>query len=377
MIYDYLVIGAGSAGLQLCLRMLEDPYFQEKRIGLIEKDMDSAPDKTWCYWEIGRGSWDHLIDHQWSKGFFAGGGEEIVLNLSPYHYKKLDAGKFFQFARKKIEKSGKIDWISDEVVDLHSHDIVKIFGQNSNYQSYHVFDSRIDPAFYENKSCKKIWQHFKGWEIRTEKPSFDPNKFTMMDFRIKYNDSTTFTYVLPTSSTTALVEFTFFTPFMIDDHTYDLYLKKYIDNILKIREYKIDREEKGIIPMTDYPFFKNHQEKVTKIGTAGGWVRPSSGYSFRNSQRFVTKLIQNLKNKLPPHHGIARNRFRTYDTIFLDLLEKHNEMGEELFTSMYTKNKIQQIFRFLDEESSFLQDIYFISTFEKWPFLKAAARSFS
>lgn len=374
MIYDYLVIGAGSAGLQLALAMLEDPFFSDRKIGILEKAQDDSPDKTWCYWEKGHGRWDALIDHQWEKGFYAGGGKKISLNLNPYRYKKLAAKKFYQVARARLKSSGRIEWIHDEITGIRSDTPVEVTGLKNSYLSHHVFDSRIDPDFYQNNSYKKIWQHFKGWEIKTEKSCFDPGVFTMMDYRVKYHDSTTFTYVLPVSTHEALVEFTFFTPFLIDESKYDPYLYKYIETILKIRDYEITRVEKGIIPMSDYPFHKNHQKNITKIGTAGGWVRPSSGYSFHNSEKYIGKLIENLKSKLPAHKGIARNRFRTYDTIFLDLLEKHNELGEDLFTSMYSKNSIQQIFRFLDEESSLLEEIRIISTFEKWPFLKAAMR---
>lgn len=373
MIYDYLIIGAGAAGLQLGLAMLEDPFFKEKKIGIIEREKHISEQKTWCYWETGKGRWDHLIEKSWTKGLFAGEGKVIKLNLDPYHYKKLDAQIFFDFSSQKIKHS-TIHWINDEINELVSGDIVDIKGKNHTYRSRHVFDSRIDPAFYTDHKYKKVWQHFKGWEIKTEKEIPDHERFTMMDFRIKYKDSTSFTYVLPSSKNSALVEFTFFTPFLVKDDEYDVYLKKYIDEILKLDQYEIRTIEKGIIPMSDYPFHQHHQNNITKIGTAGGWVRPSSGYSFRNTQQYVEQLIRNLKNGKAPHSGLSRNRFRTYDTIFLDLLEKHNEIGETLFTSMYTKNNIQQIFKFLDEQSSWLEDIRMISTFEKWPFLKAAAR---
>jgi lycopene beta-cyclase len=354
--------------------MLEDSFFANKKIGLIEKENEHIPKKTWCYWESGSGRWDQLIDHQWSKGRFVTQNQQIELMLSPYIYKKLDAATFHTFARQKIETAENITWIEDEVIEVVAEKPVRISGINRDYKASQVFDSRIDPDFYQDKRAKKIWQHFKGWEIETEEPAFDPEIFTMMDYRIKYQEATTFTYVLPTSPTKALIEFTFFTPFLVEDQVYDIYLKKYIESILQVTDYRIIQIEKGIIPMSDYSFHKHHQLNITKIGTAGGWVRPSSGYSFRNSQRYAQILINNLKNGLPPYKGIGQNRFRTYDRIFLDLLEMHNEMGEALFTSMYSKNSIQQMFRFLDEQSSLWEDIRIISTFEKWPFLKAAAR---
>jgi len=36
-VYDYAIIGAGAAGLQLALAFAEDPYFNTKEILVIEK----------------------------------------------------------------------------------------------------------------------------------------------------------------------------------------------------------------------------------------------------------------------------------------------------------------------------------------------------
>lgn len=106
-----------------------------------------------------------------------------------------------------------------------------------------------------------------------------------MDFRLKYKDSTSFTYVLPVSEKEALVEFTFFTPYLTEETIYDEQLKKYIEEYLKITNYTIAETEKGVIPMTDFPFHEDSTPKITKIGTAGSWVKASSGYSFKNTEK--------------------------------------------------------------------------------------------
>ena len=123
--------------------------------------------------------------------------------------------------------------------------------------------------------------------------------------------------------------------------------------------------------MSDYPFHQQHEDHLTKIGTAGGWVRPSSGYHFKNAEKYSQKIVENLKNEKHPAKGIANSRFRKYDTLLLDILNTNNELGEELFSSLIEKNPATKVFKFLDEETSFLQDIKLFSTFRSVPFLKA------
>ena len=47
--------------------------------------------------------------------------------------------------------------------------------------------------------------------------------------------------------------------------------------------------------MTNFPFENYNTQQVTKIGTAGGWVKGSTGYSFKHTEKKVTKIIANLK----------------------------------------------------------------------------------
>lgn len=370
--YDYAIIGAGAAGLQLALAFIADPTFSSKRICLIEKDRKDQNDRTWCYWEKGEGTWDNIVSSSWRKGAFISNDRYTALDLGDYVYKKVRAIDFYRAARKAISESAIIDWVEADVQGVSAGPRYIVHCGDKEIGATHVFDSRIHPDFSEGKvRDTRLLQHFKGWEIETTKPVFDVDCFTMMDFRLKYPGSTSFTYVLPESPTKALVEFTFFSPSLVSEEVYDDYLNKYLTELIGLKEYAILETEMGIIPMTDYRFEKHNEHGLTKIGTAGGWVKASSGYSFKNAERNSAIILQNLRADKPPTKGMFKRRFKTYDRLFLDVLFNHNELGEQIFTDMYTKNHIGMIFSFLDEQTSIPEELRIINSFKKKPFTKA------
>ena len=177
--------------------------------------------------------------------------------------------------------------------------------------------------------------------------------------------------MLPFSKTEALVEFTYFTKNIVPDETYDSFIKTYINDYLKINDYSIIETEIGIIPMTSFPFEKSNSKNITKIGTAGGWVKGSTGYSFKHTQKKVAKIVENLKHSRLPSKGLFKKRFKFYDKVFLKVLKEENHKGEWLFQQFYQKNATPSIFRFLDEESSFIEELKIMLSLFSWSFIKA------
>lgn len=371
--YYYVIVGGGLAGLQLALRIHEDLFFKGKKIVIIDPSPKKENDKTWCYWEKESGNWDHLITKSWKKGKFITSEIEKDLELSPYSYKMLRSIDFYNYAKTKLQASEDIIFIRDEITEIDP--VTRTAkGREKNYTATHFFDSRPPKAYKNDEKSAVIYQHFKGWYVETSEDVFDPGVFTMMDYRLKHEDSTSFTYVLPVSAKKALVEFTFFTPYLTKDSAYDQYLERYIKQILKIDSFEITEKEKGIIPMTDYAFDSENSEHITKIGTAGGWVKASSGYSFKNTDRKTRLLIENIKYGLPPGENLINKKFSRYDSIFLDVLQQRNDLGESLFTKLYTKNSIQDIFRFLDEETEFKENLKIMFSLYHPQFIKSFFR---
>ncbi len=372
--FDYAIVGVGAAGLQLVLKMISDDFFAEKSILLLDKDEKVTNDRTWCFWEEGETLWDQLATQTWRNGLFYNQDKTITFDLAPYRYKMVRSADFYAYAKAEISKAKNVEWVKAEVAEINGQQILTAVG---TYKASHIFDSRIPGAFDEKKDkYHSLIQHFKGWFIQTEQPIFDNDTFTMMDFRLKWKDSTSFTYVLPLSENQALVEFTLFNHRLLPDNEYDDYLKSYMEKYLKNSDYTIKEVEQGQIPMSDYPFHKHHSTYITKIGTAGGWVRPSSGYSFKNADRYSSMMIENIKKGNRPENGIATSRFRTYDSIFLNVLASRNDLGEEIFTRLYTKPKIQSVFRFLDERSSFFEDLRVMFSLNGPQFWKAFLMTF-
>lgn len=374
--YHIAIIGAGAAGLQLALALRSDPHFAQQKILLLEKDGKDQNDRTWCFWEKGVGKWDGLLTQSWSQGDFFYENNHQPLDLLPYRYKMLRGLDFYRFAKRELAAAPNFTWQTEEVVDVVNGEPIRIAGKQGNYTADWVFDSRLPKDFTavqpsSSQARRYILQPFKGWVVRTPDDRFDPSRFTMMDYRLRWQDTTSFTYVLPMSKREALVEFTLFTPTLPPEGAYDEMLHQYFDKILKIKDFEIVETEFGIIPMTDFPFEKYSEGKYVRIGTAGGWVKPSSGYSFKNCERNAQKIVDNLKAGSPANTGLFSSKFRFYDSVFLGVLQAQNELGPSLFNGMYAKNEIQKIFAFLDNETSLAEDLGIISSFPKRPFLRS------
>lgn len=371
--YDIAIIGAGAAGLHLAMAMCKDDYFKDQSILLLDKDDKNKNDRTWCFWEKGAGQWDHLLAKSWKSGWFFAEDKAIELSLAPYAYKMLPAIEFYNNAKKIIQASPNISWQKENVNAVIATDAhFTINGQQSIYQATYVFDSRIPQEFHEEKGkATFLLQPFKGWFIETNEDYFETDQFTMMDYRLLWKDTTSFTYVLPITKRKALIEYTFFTPRLIEEAAYDQMLKKYIREILKIKDYKILEVEQGVIPMSNFPFEKYNRPNHIRIGTAGGWVKPSSGYAFKNCEKKAATVVQNFKNGIAPDKGLINKRFRLYDAVLLDVLYRKNELGPSIFLGMYGKNPIQDIFAFLDEESKLGTDIKMLSRFDQFTFTQS------
>jgi lycopene beta-cyclase len=219
-----------------------------------------------------------------------------------------------------------------------------------------------------------LLQHFKGWIIETTSKAFDPNLATFMDFRFDQSRGATFAYVLPFSETKAMVEYTLFTEIILANHEYEKELKKYIEDFLNIKEYKITEKEFGVIPMTtrSFDFYKN---SIYNIGTVGGQTKASSGYTFQFIQKQSDLILRSLIDNKPLRRIVsASKRFLFYDKVLLNVLQNKKVTGKEIFSTMFKKNKPEQVLKFLDNESSLTEELKIISTLPTLPFLKAAIR---
>lgn len=372
--FDYIIIGNGMAGLKLALAIYRDSYFKDKQIALIDYSSKNTNDKTWCFWDKNPEKWQPIIHKKWAKTKFFSSNYETTINLEPYFYNMIRSIDFYDFCKDQLQSRSNFHFIKDEIISVEEKkDICLIKSKSKNtYHTSHVFDSRIPEEYYNNNSKYiKIYQHFKGWVIKTDTPIFKTDAFTVMDYRIKYKNTTAFTYVLPFSATSALVEFTFFTPFTIKNEEYDEYLKTYISKILNIDSYSINEVEKGIIPMTNFPFKNYSSKRITKIGTAGGWVKPSSGYSFKLTDAKIEQLIINLKANRNPSKNLISKKYSLYDSLFLRVLHDDNHKGEWIFKQFYSKNSVNDMFSFLDETSSLYQDFNIIKSLLSWSFIRA------
>jgi lycopene beta-cyclase len=374
--YDYIIAGAGCAGLSLLMRMMEDPFYSQKKILVLDREQKNKNDRTWCFWEKEIGLFESIVNHHWRQVFFYSDTFSKKLDLDPYRYKMIQGIDLYNTVIGKASKCSNIEFRYEEVLSIVSTPSkAEVQFQNETLTAAFVFNSIL---FERDKAAppKKIYQllqHFKGMVIKTAEPSFEPSVATLMDFRTSQKNGTTFFYVMPTSTTTALVEYTLFSEALLPKADYDSAIKLYITEFLGINEYSIQHEEFGIIPMTNQRF-PLQEERIIQMGVAGGQVKGSSGYAFQFIQKRTAAIVEGLKNGQTKFDsiGLQQKKGNLYDAVLLNVLHHHKMEGAKIFESIFSKNTTEIVLRFLDNESSIFEDLKIMNSVPTKIFLPAA-----
>ena len=340
--------------------LVHDAPESHPRILLIDGETEDTPERTWCFWSDPDSIYASWARKKWQEVEFKGPQLVKVTPLSKQQYVMLNSG---DFRRRMFERlQGRVEVLSGRVTAMNEgeSEVEVVVNGEGRFLGKHVFSSvwnrsEIDP----HQDEPWIEQHFIGWFIETDEDIFHADRFTMMDFSIAQHGRTGFMYVLPFSKRSALFEYTVFSKDLLDDEAYEREIESYL-NQRTATNYRVVGKERGSIPMTTYPFHHRNTTRIHYIGTAGGWTKASTGYTFEQSAQLAHRMIACLRDA--PHAAFAPSRLRSrfFDRVMLDLLSHHNAVGALFFESLYRHHSLERILRFLREETSLWEDLMII-----------------
>ena len=376
--YDYIFTGSGLSALMTVYKMILSKKFQTKRILLLDENAKQTNDRTWCFWEQKESLWEPSVSKKWNSVVFSNSDFTKNLDLHPYHYNKIQGLDFYNQVLNLIAKQKNIDFVQEKVLEIEESDsIVLVKTESQSFSCTTLFNSIYNPALATNKSkYPLLQQHFVGWFIQTETPVFNPEQATFMDFSVSQKGNTRFMYILPTTTTEALLEYTLFSKELLTKKGYEIEIEKYIQK-LGIQNYTILEKEMGTIPMTCYPFWKHNTKNVINIGTAGGWTKASTGFTFKNADKKSSELVSFMETQTDGRKLYSKTKFWWYDLLLLDILDQKNETGSAIFSALFEKGNAPLILKFLDEKTSFWEDLQVIWKCPKGLFISALLRRLS
>jgi len=374
--YHYIFTGAGLSALMTVYEMVLSGKFSNKTILLIDQNAKKTNDRTWCFWDD-RSKYDDLVFKKWHRALFKNQQFKREMLLDPDSYQMIKGVDFYKFIFDVISKAPNVTFLQQQVLNFEETDAQCIVETtNQNFTCDTIVNSIYNPDIVAAQSqYPLIQQHFIGWFIKSKIPVFNAECATFMDFSIEQKGNTRFMYVLPMSENEALIEYTLFSKELLLIEEYENGIRDYILS-LGISDYEITEKEKGSIPMTSYPFWKHNTKNIINIGSAGGWTKASTGYTFKNSIKKSKALVQFLSSGKDLRLFHKKNKFWWYDLLLLDILAERNESGAAIFSSLFEKGNPSLIFRFLDEETSFAEDLQVILKCPKRLFIKALLKRF-
>lgn len=349
--FDYVIIGGGCAGLSLAYELEIHNNLVNKTLAIIEPRGDYKRDKTWSFWKVAPHNFDDCIKKSWKNFTINISNKTKYLECNKTPYQTIDSGLFYKKIINRLRLNENIYFFKN---------INEINTKNS-----FLFNS----VYKITNNNHKLWQHFYGVEIETSKKFFDEEIFNLMDFDCDQKNKVHFFYTLPFSKNKALVETTWISD--LNDKSiinYEEQIKNYLDNHLKLKNYKLNYTEKGAIPL----FKLNNIKKINQIdiGTVGGMTRLSTGYTFLNIQEQSKYIRENIENIQKAKLFQINKKYNFFDNIFLKVLKNNPEKMPDIFYKMF-ESKPGRVINFLSNKSNVLEDLSIVSRMPKWIFIKA------
>lgn len=369
--YDFIFAGAGCASLSLVYYLLESPL-RESKILLIDPEINKTPSKTWCYWA--ESPLDIHPDHAirfWQKLALTSPQHQHHYSFSKLKYFHLESTDFYNALWEKIKSNPQIETLTSRVETIaehHSFGIVHC-SQNVSFRGKIIFDSRISDQ--DHHSPEVLKQLFAGWVVNTEDSLFDSQALTLMEWNEEISSDFEFFYLLPFSDKRALVEYTTYSKNLISKESLEQKIKEYLKRKFPASHFSISFQESGMIPMTTKSREYSDSNTIFPIGTRAGWTKASTGYTFHKIQLETQRIVDELVNGKPISTFKSSQRFKFYDNILLNIAHKWPAELVDLFQDLFQKIPTDQLFRFLNEETSFWEELKILSRLRFGIFVKS------
>ena len=349
------VLGDGCAGLSLAAQANALPHH---RITVINpKNAPRVKDHVWGFWRVkGLEAAAGLARHKWVKWSIKTSAGSVVMTSVVHSYHALQRRRWETHCRQQATNHG---------VAFAAQNAVK------PDPAAQILDSR--PPQLPNG---QMIQHFIGWEVQAASGSFDPTTAILMDFRCDQSRGIHFIYMLPFSSSSALVESTMFAEHREPDIFFESAIRNYLLVEHGVEKFKIINTESGAIPLGRLP---SKVSAFTGIGGNGGAVRPSSGYAFSFIQKQIAATlaaanVEDTTHGSPlvvkcPHEPVDL----WMDELFVTVLRNWPGVAAELFLRMARELSGDEFALFLSGEANWRLRAKVVLSMPKWVFFKAAA----
>ena len=149
---------------------------ERKSLAIIENRNQYKRDKTWSFWKVFDHNFDDCVIKSWNNFFINTPGSSQVLKSNKYPYQSIDSGKFYKKINSKLSSNSNIVFFKN-LSEINSVNSI-IFNS--------VFGGETDKS--------KLWQHFQGIEIETQKNMFDDEVLNLMDFNCDQRNDVHFFY---------------------------------------------------------------------------------------------------------------------------------------------------------------------------------------
>jgi len=341
------IAGAGAAGLSLAVHLVRAgiPGLQ---LTLIDRDFTPRSDRTWCYWDDASTLYPEMVRKEWSHIRVVGGSVDITETLVGLTYRMADSAAYARMALAELHAHRAVSFLTADSPDPATldHDLV--------FQSI-VPNVRPEPW---------LKQHFLGMEVRSAEAVFDPDIATIMDFRVDQRHGFAFMYVLPLSAHVALVEYTLFTDSLIPTEAYRTEIHAYLNRGFPDIAFEPIREEYGVIPMVADDWSPG-AGRIRNIGSAAGLAKASTGYTFARIHRDSMAIVREITNGT--RRPAPSSAFKSWmDTLIIDLIRTEPGKAVDVFEHLFRVNGVGFMLRFLDEQTTFSEDLRLMASVPRW-----------
>ncbi|NIJ12293.1 lycopene beta-cyclase [Saccharomonospora amisosensis] len=377
-----VIAGAGLSGLTLAAHLTRRP----PRCEVLIVD-DGGKDITaagWGSWSDRPGLLDTAARHHWDRVHVHALGRSRLLDLGAYRYRYVRGADLAATVTPMLESApgfrrvrGHVDDIVEAGVEagVGTGGAARVVVDGEPTEARWVFDSVLGPSDPPPADAVLV---FRGWHLETEAEVFDPRVPTLFDFRTPRSVGASFVYVLPFGGRHALVEHTTFAAPAVacvaaDSDTQRAALAEYLDTVLRVGRYRVEREEAAALPLSAQPV-RRRRGHVLAIGTAAGLLKPSTGYAYERIQRDSVAIADSLAEHGHPF-AVAEpsRRHRLLDGALLDVITARPSELERAFARLFDRSSAEPVLRFLDERTSVREEAALFTALPAVEYARAAA----